>query len=349
MKFSILGFNQEKVLQLRREETQNNKVKVVAIDVVDLLILREIADFMNRKKIIKYIVDDKTFCYVKYAILIEDLPILNIKQQALVDRLNKLCSFGLLEKHVIKNQTGSFPAFRIGDAYESIVYSDDNSHMYQTTSANVSNYKCDIYIDNNNTNNNNSSTINNKEEDTNVSPKKNDYKAIIDCWNECNGKRLGKVTKVTQRRKDAIKKALLDNDITQEQLMQFFKTLPFADSWLYNPNKQHKNWKPDFDWWIANTNSWLTKGLEGKVHLENPQAYSSIICGEDAPYTPACEGSLSWNDYYKCYLYVGFWDGKFMPDGYSDENRPDGASVMLHNGRGRIQWDAKSKEWRKII
>ena len=189
----------------------------------------------------------------------------------------------------------------------------------------------------------------NKEEDTNVSPKKNDYHAIVDCWNECNGKRLGKVTKVTQRRKDAIKKALLDNDITQEQLMQFFKTLPFADSWLYHPNKQHKNWKPDFDWWLANTNGWLTKGLEGKVHLENPQAYSSIICGDDAPYTPICEGSLSWNDYYKCYLYVGFWDGKFMPDGYTDENRPDGASVMLHNGRGRIQWDAKSKEWRKII
>lgn len=187
----------------------------------------------------------------------------------------------------------------------------------------------------------------NKEEDTNVSPKKNDYKAIIDCWNECNGKRLGKVTKITQRRKDAIKKALLDNDITQEQLMQFFKTLPFADSWLYNPNKQHKNWKPDFDWWLANTNGWLTKGLEGKVHLENPQAYSSIICGDDAPYTPICEGSLSWNNYYKCYLYVGFWDEEFMPDGYTDENRPDGASVMLNNGRGTIVWNKELKKWEK--
>lgn len=194
-------------------------------------------------------------------------------------------------------------------------------------------------------NNTDSNTSKDKEEDTNVSPKKNDYKAIIECWNECNGQRLGKVTKVTQRRKDAIKKALLDNDITQEQLMQFFKTLPFADSWLYNPNKQHKNWKPDFDWWLANTNGWLTKGLEGKVHLENPQAYSSIICGEDAPYTPVCEGSLSWNDYYKCYLYVGFWDGHFMPDGYTDENRPDGASVMLHNGRGIIVWCKEQKKW----
>lgn len=63
------------------------------------------------------------------------------------------------------------------------------------------------------------------------------------------------------------------------------------------------------------------------------------------PYTPICEGSLSWNDYYKCYLYVGFWDGHFLPDGYTDENRPDGASVMLHNGRGTIVWNKALKKW----
>jgi len=186
---------------------------------------------------------------------------------------------------------------------------------------------------------------NNKEEDTNVSPKKNDYHAIVECWNECNGQRLGKVTKVTQRRKGAIKKALLDNDITQEQLMQFFKTLPFADSWLYNPNKQHKNWKPDFDWWLANTNGWLTKGLEGKVHLENPQAYSSIMGGDDAPYRPQTDGNIHWNDYYKCYIFIGmFWDE--VMDGYTDDNRPNGATLMLNNG-GTIVWNKEQKKWEK--
>lgn len=225
-------------------------------------------------------------------------------------------------------------------------FQNDEMHFSKMENGICENAKCyNIDIDNIPNINTNDK---HKEEDINISSKKNDYKAIIDCWNECNGKRLGKVTKVTQRRKAAIKKALLDNDITQEQLMQFFKTLPFADSWLYNPNKQHKNWKPDFDWWLANTNGWLTKGLEGKVHIENPQAYSSIISGEDAPYTPICEGSLSWNDYYKCYLYVGFWDGHFMPDGYTDENRPDGASVVLHNGRGTIVWNKEQKKWNKI-
>lgn len=36
-------------------------------------------------------------------------------------------------------------------------------------------------------------------------------------------------------------------------------------------------------------------------------------------------------------------------DGYTDDNRPDGATITLNNARGRIQWNAKSKEWRKII
>lgn len=188
---------------------------------------------------------------------------------------------------------------------------------------------------------------NNKEEDTIVSSKKNDYQAIVDCWNEHNGKRLGKVTKVTERRKKAIKKALDDNGITKEQLMLFFKTLPFADKWLYNPNKQHENWKPDFDWWLSNPNGWFTKGLEGKVHHENPQAYSSIMLGKDAPYTPECGGALSWNNYYNCFMYVGYWDGKHIPDGYDDDTRPDGASVTLNNGRGVISWDAETKEWRR--
>lgn len=197
-------------------------------------------------------------------------------------------------------------------------------------------------------NTNEINTNSNKEENTNVFPKKNDYQAIVDCWNEHNGKRLGKVTKVTERRKKAIKKALDDNGITQEQLMLFFKTLPLADKWLYNPNKQHANWKPDFDWWLSNPNGWLTKGLEGKVHLENPQAYSSIMLGKDAPYTPLTDGALSWNEYYSSFIFVGYWDGKHIPDGYDDDTRPDGATIMLNNGRGNITWNKNTKQWEKV-
>lgn len=65
-------------------------------------------------------------------------------------------------------------------------------------------------------------------------------------------------------------------------------------------------------------------------------------------YMPTCDGALSWNEYYKCYMYVGYWDGKHISDGYTDENRPNGASVTLNNGRGEIIWNCETKQWNKI-
>lgn len=183
-----------------------------------------------------------------------------------------------------------------------------------------------------------------KEEDTNVSPKKNNYIAIIECWNKYNGDKLGRVTKITDRRKNAIKHMMEEHDLSQEQFERILSTIPSADSWLYNPNKMHKNWKPDFDWWMANTNGWFTKLIEGKCHTQNPQAFSVIMDGDAAPYTPQCGGALQYNDYYKCYLYTGYWGG-YIPDGYTDDNRPDGASVMLNNARGTVVWHADSKKW----
>ena len=190
--------------------------------------------------------------------------------------------------------------------------------------------------------------IENKEEYTNVYSKKNDYQAIIDCWNQYNGKKLGNVTKLTDKRKKAIKKVLVDNDITQEQMMKLFKSLPYADKWLYNPNKQHAKWKPDFDWWIANTNGWFTKALEGKVHKENPQAFNEIMRnnGNEVLYTP--QGRSIWfNEETKSYWSMdNFYDEKIY-DGYDDNNRPNGADITLNNARGTVVWNANTKKWEK--
>lgn len=65
-------------------------------------------------------------------------------------------------------------------------------------------------------------------------------------------------------------------------------------------------------------------------------------------YMPTCDGALSWNDYYNCYMYVGFWDGKHISDGYDDNNRPNGATITLNNGRGTITWNSETKTWDKI-
>lgn len=69
---------------------------------------------------------------------------------------------------------------------------------------------------------------------------------------------------------------------------------------------------------------------------------------DDGRYTPR-DNSIWFDETTKTYWSSDpFYDG-IIYDGYDDGNRPDGAEITLNNGRGRIQWDAKSKEWRKII
>lgn len=84
------------------------------------------------------------------------------------------------------------------------------------------------------------------------------------------------------------------------------------------------------------------------VFSGNSVAYdpSKLEKGKDGNdvYMPVCEGALSYNDYYKCYMYVGFWDGH-ISDGYTDANRPDGATVVLNNGRGTVRWSRERKVW----
>ena len=66
-------------------------------------------------------------------------------------------------------------------------------------------------------------------------------------------------------------------------------------------------------------------------------------------YSPVLGGKLSWNDYYKTYMYIGFYtDGDTIYDGYTDDTRPDGAEIMLNNARGEIRWSAKDKKWTKV-
>ena len=69
---------------------------------------------------------------------------------------------------------------------------------------------------------------------------------------------------------------------------------------------------------------------------------------QDEVYMPMCGGALNWNDYYQCYLYTGWYsDGDDIFDGYTDNNRPNGAHIMLNNGRGDIVWNKELKVWRK--
>jgi len=50
------------------------------------------------------------------------------------------------------------------------------------------------------------------------------------------------------------------------------------------------------------------------------------------------------------YYYTGLYmRSNDIMDGYTDEERPDGAKLCLNNARGVIQWNANKKEWIKQL
>ena len=73
--------------------------------------------------------------------------------------------------------------------------------------------------------------------------------------------------------------------------------------------------------------------------------------GESATnvYLPSGNFAITWDDNLKAYIYIGFYsDGMMMPDGYDNDNRPDGAKLVLNNGRGTITWNKITKTWNRV-
>ena len=82
------------------------------------------------------------------------------------------------------------------------------------------------------------------------------------------------------------------------------------------------------------------------VFSKNSVIYDPTKC-DGSMYMPTCGGALSWSDYHNCYIYVGMFYGH-VADGYTDDNRPNGADIMLGNGGGHIIWDSETKKWNKV-
>lgn len=116
LRFSILGFSQERALEIRATEGG----KEMKLDVIDLLLLSQVADFPNRSNVMKIIEEDKIFYWIAYSEMIEELPILCLKKQALRDRFDKLVTLGLLEKKTRKSNNMTF--FRLTSLYEKLKY-----------------------------------------------------------------------------------------------------------------------------------------------------------------------------------------------------------------------------------
>lgn len=285
---SILGFSQEEVLKLKKTITKEVRGAVkqveLKLDATDLLIINHLADFPNRKNVAKIILDDKIFFWVSYNTIIEELPIIDIKKQALKDRLDKMVDLGILEK--IIQSCGSYvnmTFFRIGEAYEQLKYKEEvcskphgvcsqlQEGMYSTTGG-----VCSQLQDNNNIVDNN--IVNIKKEDTIVSKKEDiDYDSVLSAWNEVasNVDAISKIRGLNDKRKNCIKNLIKNCKTSVEEIVKVINTIPYADDWVLG--KGNRSWTIDFDFLIKNTSNWYVKAIEGGLHKNNLEKFNEIM------------------------------------------------------------------------
>lgn len=119
MKYTIHGFSQQEAVKFKKIiEDKNGKEKEIKIDCTDLLILRWFVDFYP--KMMKVEVDGVQYAWLQYQAILKDLPLLDIKKQALFDRLQKMCEFGIL-KHKTVKVNGTFSYYGFGEMYGTLI------------------------------------------------------------------------------------------------------------------------------------------------------------------------------------------------------------------------------------
>lgn len=169
MKYTIFGFNQKKAVEL-------------GLDTNDLLIIRWFVDFYSSQKMVKINMGDKTFAWVSYSKIIEDIPILNMKKDMVYKRLKKICDTGIMEHETMK-KGGTFSLYRLTDKYDELICYEEHSEKNQdSTEKNSEGYGKNSLegtekIQDQNINllkEDNSININSKKE------RKTNYNAIID-------------------------------------------------------------------------------------------------------------------------------------------------------------------------
>ena len=116
MKYSVLGFNQQKVMETN-------------LGMTDLMILRYIIDACGSPNM-KYRLsaDEKPLVWLYHAKLIEDLPIIRISESTLRNRLAALKKDGFITSVTVSSEVGrgSRTYYGITDATVSLIYDTEN-------------------------------------------------------------------------------------------------------------------------------------------------------------------------------------------------------------------------------
>lgn len=169
---------------------------------------------------------------------------------------------------------------------------------------------------------NTNSKPNNKQEkeNTKVFPKKGDNDELFEqCW-------------VAYKRKGVKKQARAQWVKLKDEEKQ--RVLRHIQSYV---NTREVKYQKDFERYLRD------KVFDEVVFQDNRVVFDPNK-GNGETYNPEISRSLFYNDQEKCYMFIGY-DYSIIPDGYTDDNRPNGAKVVLNNGRGTLTWIKEQKTW----
>ena len=170
-------------------------------------------------------------------------------------------------------------------------------------------------------NNNIDNTKLKKDKEESISKSASDVELFEKCWIEYRrkgkkGKSLPYWKKLTESEKQMV--------------------LPHIKAYVTSRELQFQQ---DFERYLRD------KTFNDVVYKGNSIIYDPMV-GVSDDYIPATDGAIKWNETNKCYIYIGMFFG-YIPDGYTDDNRPNGARIMLNNGGGLLEWDSETKKWNK--
>lgn len=132
MKYTINGFSQGKLIEY-------------GLDEKDSLLLRYLVDFKGSGKMRSKIVGQEEFYWLSYKGVIEEYPILNLKEDSVYRRLKKLCDKKILKSITIR-EGGTYSFYNTGENYLSLISDSNPSDLKKKN--NTENSKTKVKDDN---------------------------------------------------------------------------------------------------------------------------------------------------------------------------------------------------------
>lgn len=168
MRYTIEGFSQEYATTLKKEINHRNSTKTIKIDCTDLVILRWFVDFYPRMK--KVEIDGQEYAWITHSKVLADLPLLDINQRSIIERMQKLVEFNILTYKFVNNN-GGHSYYGFGENYINLINTNENSTVCSNDGCTVCSNAGGVYVQ--------TYSKDNTIKDSSIKDNKTDYAALV--------------------------------------------------------------------------------------------------------------------------------------------------------------------------